>query len=149
MDWNAAVKESFPNAENPPWITIPANGFYEGVITQIKPGMTKKFGDSVVEFIEIWFNENGKDRHFDANIKAAQQFQMLNAQVGDTVKISKTEEPAFDKAGNPKLTAEGKQIIYQNYFVDMIERSNNAAPATATAAKAADAGEISMDDIPF
>ena len=123
-----------------PWITIPANGFFEGTITLLKGGLVNKFDK---EIIEIWFMDGDKERHFDAGLRLAQQLEMLNVQVGDTIKISKTETPGLDKAGNPLLTPEGKPVIYSNYSVELIARGDQTAP------KGAEAGEIDMKDIPF
>lgn len=146
FDWNKAVADTFPNAERTPWISIPANGFYEGTIRMLKGGLVNKFG---TEIIEVWFMDGDMERHFDAGVRMAQQLQMLNVQVGDTIKISKLEVPGLDKAGNPLLTPEGKPVIYSNYNVEVTNRSDAAAPEATKKADPANAGEINIDDIPF
>lgn len=145
IDWNKEIKSAFPNAQKAPWITIPVNGSYEGVVRQVKFGITNKFGS---EIVEVWFSEDGKDRHFDASEYTAPLFEMQNIQVGDHIKISLTETPAFDKAnGTPIINADGSQKMYKNYAVEVVERgSSEGAPK---AANPDDANEVDLKDIPF
>lgn len=165
IDWNKDTTDTFGEMELTPWIKLEENVPFVGVLLSVKPNMTNDFGN---KYMEIWFNDNGTDRHLDATAAIAKAFMAVNPQDGDTVRILKTKTLAVDKDGNPVMgqndKGEEEQKSYTKYKVEIAtpeeakpvkKAAKKAEPADtseeepATEAAPAMGEEINLDGIPF
>lgn len=157
INWTEIAEETFGDMDKTPWIKIPENSSFTGLLKLVKGGFTNNLGN---KYTEIWFDDNGIDRHLDASQALMKQFIEANPQENDTVRISRARELAIDKEGNPIMgqnpeSGNEEQKSFTRYKVEILDRAGSepakteSAPVKKSSSKKEVQEDVDLNDLPF